>query len=148
MRLRLGVLPVKNKKSTWVPRKPSWTKACPEQVTKYTRDLESKLCNLSVPLMALSCEDPHCTDRGHSEQRDSLMLDILLSLVECTYTSLPLSGGGGGGGHGGKGRASPVPGWETVEPFRREAQYWHLVWLKEKRPNSGWLHDTMKHFKF
>ena len=59
----------------------------------------------------------------------------------------PLSGGGGGGGHGGKGRAAPVPGWETVEPYRREALYWHGVWVKEKRPNKGWLHDTMSKWK-
>ena len=85
---------------------------------------------LNIPLLALSCDDPHCSDVGQSEQRDTIMLDILLALVECTYTTLPLSGGGGGGGHGGKGRAAAIPGWNSVEPFRKEAQYWHGVWVK------------------
>ena len=30
-----------------------------------------------------------------------------------------------------------------MEPYKREALYWHCVWEKEKRPSSGWLHDTM-----
>ena len=75
------------------------------------------------------------------------MLDILLELVECSYTKLPLSGGGGGGGHGGKGKAPSKPDWESVEPFRKEARYWHAVWKKEKTPSKGWLHDTMVKWK-
>ena len=74
------------------------------------------------------------------------MLDILLSLVECSYTTLPLSGGSGGG-KGGKGVGKPVPGWDEVESFRKEARYWHGVWVKEKRPNTGWLHSTMLKWK-
>ena len=147
VRLRLGQLPVKQGSSPWIPRKPAWSKATEDRVSMYTSDLEPRLHNLSVPLLALSCENPHCSDASHSEQRDSFMLDILLSLVESTYTSLPLSGGGGGGGHGGKGKAAPKPGWESVEPYRKEALYWHCVWMKEKRPNVGWLHDTMTKWK-
>ena len=147
VRLKLGILPVKQRYSGWVPRKPSWNKATQEQVSRFSSSLEQKLESISVPLTALNCESPHCMNSNHSFQRDSFMLDILLALVECSYTALPLSGGGGGGGHGGKGRAAPVPGWEAVEPFRREALYWHGVWVKEKRPNKGWLHDTMSKWK-
>ena len=74
------------------------------------------------------------------------MLDILLALAECPYVTLPLAGGGGGGGKG-KGKAASKPGWDSVEPFRRESLYWHGVWVKEKRPNTGWLHDTMTKWK-
>ena len=147
MRLKLGTLPIKQGSSSWIPRKPSWSKATQDHVAQYTSDLEQRLLNLNVPLLALSCENPHCPDVGHSEQRDSFMLDILLALVECSYVTLPLAGGGGGGGHGGKGKAASKPGWDSVEPFRRESLYWHGVWVKEKRPNTGWLHDTMTNWK-
>ena len=114
VRLRLGALPVKQKYSEWIPRKPAWAKATKDQVNMYSTDLDQRLHNISVPLLALSCENPHCLDKSHSDQRDTFMLDILLALVEGSYTTLPLSGGGGGGGgHGGKGRAKPVPGWES-----------------------------------
>ena len=146
VKLRLGTLPVKRGTAREVARKPAWSKATEDHVLQYTSDLEQRLLNISVPLLALGCESPHCQDGGHSEQRDSFMLDILLALVECSYTTLPLSGGGGGG-RGGKGRAAPIPGWDSVEPFRKEAQYWHGVWVKEKTPSKGWLHDTMIKWK-
>ena len=147
VRLKLGKLPVKKSHSTWIPRKPAWSKANQEQISHYTSILEERLVGLSVPLLALSCQDPHCSAAEHSAQRDSFMLDILIALVECTYTTLPLTGGGGGGGHGGKGKGVPKPGWDSVEPFRKEARYWHGVWVKEKRPTTGWLHDTMTKWK-
>ena len=147
VKLRLGALPVKQKYSSWVPRKPSWGKASQEQISQYTANLDQKLHSLSIPLHSLSCKNPQCLDKSHSDLRDSFMLDILLALVECSYTSLPLAGGAGGGGHGGKGRAAPLPGWESVEPFRKESIYWHGVWVKEKRPSTGWLHDTMSKWK-
>ena len=141
--LRLGTLPERKKSKSFIPRKPSWSKATEENKLEYTSDLERRLLDLNIPLFALSCENPHCQDKNHSEDRDSFMLDILLSLVECSYTKLPLSGGSTGGGRGGKGCGKPVPGWGEVEPFRREARYWHGVWLKEKRPSTGWLHSKM-----
>ena len=137
VRLRLGELPLKKKVKSFVPRKPTWSKATDEDKLEYTSDLESRLLGINIPLFALSCENPHCQDKTHSDDRDSFMLDILLSLVECSYTKLPLSGGSTGGGRGGKGCGRPVPGWEEVEPFRKEARYWHGVWLKENRPNTG-----------
>ena len=141
VRLNLGILPVRKSSPKWVPKKPSWCKAGQEQAQHYKSELQGRLSELNFPLFALSCQNPHCQDHSHSEERDIFMLDILLALVESTYTSIPISGGRGGGGH--RGNTLPVPGWDSVEPFRKEAQYWHGVWVKEKRPSRGWLHDTM-----
>ena len=70
------------------------------------------------------------------------MLDILLSIVETSHTSLPLCGGRRVGRSASGCKA--LPGWtEEVEPFRKESMYWHRVWLAEGRPSHGWLHDTM-----
>ena len=109
--LRLGTLPERKKSKSFIPRKPSWSKATEDNKLEYTSDLERRLLDLNIPLFALSCENPHCQDKNHSEDRDSFMLDILLSLVECSYTKLPLSGGSTGGGRGGKAFVKPVPGW-------------------------------------
>ena len=145
--LRLGSLPVKKSVKSFIPKKPAWCKANEEDKMLFTKDLENKLRSIPVPLAALCCEDPHCQDLAHSEDRDSFMLDILLSLVECSYTRLPLSGGGAGGGRGGRGCARPIPGWTEVEMYRKEARFWHGVWLKEKRPSRGWLHSTMVKYR-
>ena len=147
VKLRLGTLPVKQGAAAWVPRKPAWSKATQDNKAVYTQDLQSKLMAINLPLLELGCENPHCQDKSHSERRDSFVLDILLALVESSYTSLPLSGGSGGGGRDGKGKGKARPGWGEVEPFRKEARYWHEVWKKEKRPNTGWLHSTMVKWK-
>ena len=61
-----------------------------------------------------------CTDPNHSQERDSLTLDILVAMVEASHSSLPVTGGGGAGKHGGGWHA--IPGWvEEVEPFRQES---------------------------
>ena len=113
--LNLGSLPLKKGASAWVPMKPAWAKATQDQVSEYTSDLEQKLLKLNVPLLSLSCEDVHCQAEDHSNHRDSFMLDILLELVECSYTKLHLSGGSGGGAHGGKGKAQSKPVCGTLQ---------------------------------
>ena len=71
------------------------------------------------------------------------MLDILLNLVECSYTTLPMTGGRKCSGTSVKGASGGLPGWqEEVEPFRQQSMYWHNVWLREGRPSQGWLHKT------
>ena len=141
--LRLGSLPLKKKAKSAIPKKPSWSKATKDDKLEFTMDLQSKLLEIHVPWSDLCCEDPHCQDQAHSVKRDSFMLDILLALVESSYTKLPLSGGGAGGGRGGAGRGRPIPGWAEVDSYRRVARYWHGVWIKENRPSTGWLHSTM-----
>ena len=83
VRLRLGALPVKKSSSAWVPRKPAWSKATQESIADYSHNLESKLCAINLPLLELGCQNPLCQDQSHSEKRDSFVLDILMSLVEC-----------------------------------------------------------------
>ena len=79
---------------------------------------------------------------SHSADCDSLLLDVLCSMVEASYTTIPLSGGG----KAGQGRTARggLPGWgEEVRPFQQESVYWHRVWLGEGRPSTGPVHDTM-----
>ena len=142
VKLDLGSLPLRKEPTGLIPRKPSWPKASAEDVKGYTAALQARLQMLQVP-QNLNCTNTDCTDQQHSHDRDSFTLDILMSLVETTHTTLPMCGGRRVGKQGQSG-CRAIPGWlEEVEPFRAESRYWHRVWLKEGRPNHGWLHATM-----
>ena len=107
----------------------------------YTANLQSKLVSLQVP-ESVWCVDPHCSDTGHCQDRDELVLEILECVVKASHTSLPSYGGRWVGGNN-RGHGRPVPKWqEEVEPFRQEFMYWCDVWKREGRPSTGWLHST------
>ena len=137
VKLRLGALPIRKGMAEWVPRKPLWSKASQENIAEYAHLLENKMLGISLPLLELGCEDPLCQDKTHCEKRDHFVLDILMALVESSYTTLPLSVGGGGGGRNGRGKGKPIPGWEEVKPIRKEARYWHDGEMEEEVPLCG-----------
>ena len=143
LKISLGEpLPLKKVVPHRTPRKPSWPKATPENIGNFTETLGSRLSDVVAP-DSLGCSNCQCTDPLHSQERDSFTLDILLSMVEVTHTCLPMSGGRRVSNPNSKGYRA-IPGWqEHVEPFRVESRYWHNIWLREGRPNQGWLHQTM-----
>ena len=142
VRLNLGSLPLRKNLKCEVPRKPSWPKASSENLEDYTSKLQSKLQKLEIS-KSLFCTNPNCTEQEHTQVRDSFTLDILMALIETTYTTLPMCGGRRVSDKV-KSGCKAVPGWvENVEPFRIESRYWHRVWLREGRPNNNWLHATM-----
>ena len=145
LKLRVGEIPTKKKVASSVPRKPNWQKATGDVVAEYKADLQQKLEASPLP-ESLSCVDPQCGDPAHSQDRDSVMLDILCSVVESSHTVVPLAGGrrtGAGQSRSGVTSGS-IPGWrEQVEPFQEEARFWHGVWHSAGRPNSGDLHRAM-----
>ena len=106
--------------------------ACPtaqEVIVEHNADLQTKLENME-PAASLNCSDPHCTDPSHSADRDSLMLDILCSVIESSHTVIPLAGGRKGGPSTGKSDMTNgcVPDWkEEVEPFQQDARFWHAL---------------------
>ena len=142
VKLNLGALPLRKKTVLSSLKRPSWSKASQTNVDAYTAGVQERLTALQLP-PSLTCRDPHCKDPKHSEDRDSIVLDMLCAIVETSYTTLPLYGGKGGGRqHDSHGTA--FPGWnEFVAPFQQEARYWHAVWLHEGRPSTGWLHGLM-----
>ena len=138
--LNLGSLPERKSSQTWIPRKPCWSKATQADSELYTADLQSRLLDKVLP-DSIWCSDPHCQDPQHTADRDSFVVDLLESLVQSCYTTLPLYGGKWVGGKKAR-QGMPVPGWlENVEPYREESYYWGNVWKKEGRPSTGWLHD-------
>ena len=147
LKLRVGDIPTKKKLQHSVPRKPAWHKADKEAICNYKTELQDKLEKMSLPA-SLSCEDPHCGDPAHSSDRDSIMLDILCSMVESSHKAIPLSGGRkacAGAGQSKSGLTSGcVPGWkEQVEPFQQDARFWHAAWTSAGKPNNSDLHIAM-----
>ena len=141
VKLKLGALPVRKSVASAAPRRPAWSRASQEDTSAYTESLQVRLQGLTVQDSVL-CQDPCCEDKSHSADCDSLLLDVLCSMVEASYTTIPLSGGG----KAGQGRTARggVPGWgEEVRPYQLESVYWHRVWIREGRPSTGPVHDTM-----
>ena len=98
VKLKLGALPVRPSSRTWVPKRPCWSKASSNELEEYTDTLQSKLLALQIP-GSVWCADPHCSDNGHCNERDKLVLDMLDCIVKASHTSLPNYGGrwvGGG----------------------------------------------------
>ena len=141
VKLKLGALPVKVDVKSTAPRRPAWSRASEQDKEDFTALLQDRLQRLTVP-DSLHCQDPLCNDESHSGDCDSLLLDVLCSLVETCYTAIPLSGGG----KGGQGRTARggLPGWgEEVQPYKVDANFWHRVWVREGRPSIGPVHDNM-----
>ena len=142
VRLKLGTLPLIQKYQLAWPKKPSWSKASSDQVHSFTASLQESLQSLQIS-PNLHCQDVKCSDRGHTEEIDSVVLDILCSIVESSYTNLP-SYGGKGGGRGKSKFPTAFPGWsEEVGPYQVEARYWHDMWVREGTPRGNWLHGLM-----
>ena len=145
MKLNIGKIPAQVYKPEVIPRRPAWYKATDMEIDQYTACLHSKISNLEIPA-SLSCEDPHCQDSHHSEERDHFVLDILTAIVETSHQIIPITGGGTRKVHPEKkcpiGQA--IPSWrEHVEPFREDALFWHGVWLSADHPNTGALYNIM-----
>ena len=142
VKLRVGALPIRKRVLARSLKKPSWSNASEKQVEAYTAGIQERLEKIHVP-PSLHCLDVHCSDQNHTDERDNMVLDMLCTIVETSYTTLPLYGGKGGGkGHGAHGTF--FPGWsEQVAPYQKEARYWHDAWVLEGSPRGNWLHGLM-----
>ena len=88
---------------------PAWGRATEEEVAGYTAALHQRLQAVQCPNSLVHCRDPLCSDLAHTQARDDMVLEILLSLVETSYTSsLPLTGRAGGRGQR---EREVIPGW-------------------------------------
>ena len=138
--LKLGSLPLRKPSKKWIPKRPAWSKATPEQKLAYKQHLEARLLEHQASVPDFHCEDLHCKEKAHSEVRDSHMVDILSSIIETSHVTLPVYGGCWVGE---KRPGVSVPGWSReVKPFKDDSMYWGNIWKDAGRPNSGWVHQS------
>ena len=146
LKLNLGTLPVcpRTKPASSISR-PAWYKASQEDKDLYTQELERRLLAFATP-DSLTCSDPCCSETGHSQERDSFVLDLMSTVIETSHDTIPMSKGKTG--HDDPSRNCPIwksiPGWtEHVYPYKEDAAFWHSVWQSAGRPNKGVLRDIM-----
>ena len=143
VKLNLGAIQVKQEVLSKIPRRPAWYKANYEHTLAYTEYLDSRVQNIKVP-HSLSCLDPNCTLAEHSDERDSLVMDLLVSLIESCHINIPMVGGKTVKSGSGKDRSDRFPGWkEEVVPFQDDARFWYSMWSSAGRPTQGVLHRVM-----
>ena len=126
-----------------MPRQLAWEKAEKEELRLYRENLQQRLEALEQP-GSLECKDIHCKDQQHAEERDRYVLDLMSSLVEASYSSIPLKPAPRPSNSETKQKHGRLPGWsEKCEPLCSAAKFWYSVWLSAGRPQTGELHRLM-----
>ena len=147
LKLAIGNIPVNAKVKGKSTRKPAWYKAEQGHKDEYTMELCDRLAGLRSP-PSLSCSNPLCQDEEHTRERDSFVLDIMSTVIEVSHSTIPMVGGSTGHTGGDPGKSSPIeksiPGWkDEVEPYKKDAVFWHATWESAGRPSRGDLKDLM-----
>ena len=142
LKLDIGKLPTVKRVKTVNCKKPSWYKAEDTHREEFTNSVHDKLSSLQVPEY-LHCRDPLCQHKEHTSDRDGFVIDIMSRVIESSHQCIPMSGGNK--------PSKPecpieqaIPGWkEVVEPYKKDAVFWHGVWQSADRPRQGELKNLM-----
>ena len=118
--------------------KPSWAKAPEEDKIKFVSLLEDFLSKVKIDESLIRCEDAHCKEESHHHACDDLLLGILKQIdklsIQC-LTPKPSHR---------KKKENPIAFWSEIEPFKKDAQFWHSIWISAGRPLNTELHRIMK----
>ena len=120
-------------------RRPAWYKATEDEKNEYTSLLEEKLAHI-IPPASLDCSDVTCEHGEHSADRDRHVLDVMCAIMEASLECIPLSSTARQAD-----KRENLPGWkENVAPAKKDALFWHSVWMSAGRPTSGGLYQVMR----
>ena len=127
-----------NKSSFNSGPKPSWNNASDDQKREYIVNLERYLKLIEKPHGLVNCDDVHCCEQKHRLECDELMTNILETIDKTAMAHLTQK-------RFRKKKKEPIANWQTeIEPFKRDAQFWHSVWISAGRPVNNELHKLMK----
>ena len=140
MKIEIGNMPSQVLQPTLPrPRRPAWYKATVEQKHEYTSMLEEKLADLPIP-ESLCCDSPCCKVDEHARSHDSHIMDVMCAVLETSHQCIPLSSSK----KTSDSKKNNLPGWkENVAPAKKDALFWHSVWMSAARPNRGELYNIM-----
>ena len=101
--------------------------------------LEEKLADLPVP-ESFCCDSPCCKVDEHARSHDSHIIDVMCTILETSHQCIPLSSSK----KTSDSKKNSLPGWkENVAPAKKDALFWHSVWMSAARPNRGELYNIM-----
>ena len=140
LKLKLPEVTQKESIQNIIPQKPRWGKASQDDLNNYTEILHDKLETIPVP-GTIHCHDVLCSADQHSHDRDRYLIDVMEQVIETSLECIPVNKP-----HQSRDKRQILPGWkERVEPYKKDALFWHSVWLSLGRPNTGGVFSVMKH---
>ena len=120
VKLDLGAIPIREKVTIKIPKRPAWYKASKENIMSNTEELDCRIQDILVPDSA-HCLDTECSDPSHSIERDSMVLDILVNIIEVSHSKIPMVGGKTEK-TGDREKPGSIPGWKEDD-----ARFWHSL---------------------
>ena len=119
--------------------KPKWKDANEHQRLEFNDIMFRKLSAMHIPDEVMDCRDIHCDKKEHRTRIDSYISDILESVVESGFETLPVIENKP---KKEKAKKKVTAGWkEFVEPFQDKAKFWHAIWMSAGRPLNTELHN-------
>lgn len=115
-------------------KKLCWRKAKPSSIEAYSKHLSRGLLSVSVPVDAIECCDPLCTD--HHDAISKYFTNLESCILSAGESCIPKS----------KPVGSRVPGWnDHVRKYKDAAIFWHTIWVQCERPMAGWVSQIRRH---
>ena len=122
VKFNLGAIPVKQVELRKIPGRPAWYKAKVEDIVSYSEDLDLRITNISVP-GSIDCQEINCTNPEHSRDRDHMVLDIVVNMIEACHSNIPIVGSKTVKNVN-RNQSQCIPGWkEEVVPYQEDARF-------------------------
>ena len=120
--------------------KTNWKKADENDIEEYAEMLDS-LLSVSPPPASIVCQDVMCQDPSHSQERDLHVVEVLEKIVQASSACIPTVTIDAN-----KKKQKMLPGWvETVLPAKKDALFWHSIWISFGKPTTGTgLYNVMR----
>ena len=124
--------------------KPCWKNATEKERDDFFEEINRKLRCLEEPIEIINCLNVHCNNAYHKTASDDYMLEILHTMEQAAKKILPTPKIPKKDGNSSK----SIPRWnEDIEPYRKDALFWHSVWVSAGKPLNNELHNIMKRTK-
>jgi hypothetical protein len=108
-------------------KKVSWCRASDAELSSYRSILGENLAKVAVPAHVLQCG---VLCNTHRDEINAYHDEIVVACLNAAERAIPKCSK--------KGKA----GWkELVDPSKKEAVFWHRIWVSNGRPRSGWISD-------
>ena len=117
-----------------------WKNASDDQKLEFNDELFRRLMAIQIPDCVQNCRQLKCKDKGHTDQLDFYVRELLFSIIESGELTIPKVEPKG------KNKVKKnTPGWKSfVEPYQDTAHFWHSIWTSCGRPINNEVHRIMK----